>query len=176
MAVNPEIGQIPVSKIHSTFSELSETARSINAASDRLTIAIERLDAALKSLNLGITAWVACDKLAEKSNSPRCDLGYDKVGYGAWGLCLRHVGSPTIKGFPDQLTVWYFNQAPRELRLRAVAHLPELIEELNKNAARIATDLSDKSKDAEELAGVIGIAAKSGRKAEGSEPISGGKK
>jgi prefoldin subunit 5 len=149
---------VSVSKISSTFETLSKTAKKLNDESDKLTKTIEKLDLALQVLNLGVPAWVQFDKWSGEDDSE----GYYEVGYdksmGSWGLCLRSFASNDHTGAENSNT-WAFNGAPRELRIRAVSHVPELIEALDKAASQLVHDLSEKNSDADLIAQALGFPA-----------------
>ena len=77
-----------------SFDQLSNTAQTLNVASDRLSKAMEDLDEALSMLNLGITSWVEFSSHEEGPFSEAEAIGYAKIN-GTWGIGLR-------KTFDDQ--------------------------------------------------------------------------
>jgi hypothetical protein len=162
MALKVEPGTFPIPKIPTKFQDLSQTADSLNSASDRLNRVIEKLETALKSLNLGISARVKFDSWSDEDGN----CGYDEIGYNKlgdkWTLALKTV-SGILGDEGCDSTEWSFNNAPRELRIRAVAHIPELIEELNKIASKVVQDLEEKTKEADELANALSAAVSTPR-------------
>ena len=149
---------VSVSKISSTFETLSKTAKKLNDESDKLAKTIEKLDLALQVLNLGVPAWVQFDKwCGEDDSEGYYEVGYDK-SMGSWGLCLRSFASNDHTGAENSNT-WAFNGAPRELRIRAVSHVPKLIEALDKAASHLVQDLSEKNNDADLIAQALGFPA-----------------
>jgi hypothetical protein len=59
---------------------------------------------------------------------------------------------------PDEVReIWPFNDAPRELRLRAVEKLPELIDQLAKSAEKTAEDVNKKVAETKAFAAAIGV-------------------
>lgn len=156
MTDNP---QIP-NKVSVSFQQLKAAATQLNTVSDELGHSISELDAALKRLNLGISAWVTiAGSLA--STSPdgyfwAQQLGYAKVG-SKWGIALRTVqgnefADPDENPSPEE---WLFNDAPRALRVKAVQELPELLEELTREARATADKITEKIGQAEELVAAI---------------------
>jgi prefoldin subunit 5 len=154
---------VSVPKISSAFEALSKTAKKLNDESDKLTKTIEKLDLALQVLNLGVPAWVQFDKwCGEDDSEGYYEVGYDK-SMGSWGLCLRSFASNDDTGAENSNT-WTFNGAPRELRIRAVSHVPVLIEALDKAASQLVQDLSEKNSDADQIAQALGFPAETDAK------------
>src|ERR1700687_361370 len=119
-----------IAKIQAHFQTLSSVAPALNSASDELNHCLASLDESLKKLNAGLTVWVTFRSrgVAEDQYDDQ-QIGYTKVD-GKWGIAIRHVwGNYATEQFGEEGT-WFFNDAPRELRLLAVDQLPELIEAL----------------------------------------------
>ena len=142
-----------------TFTELSKTALSINEASDKLSKVIERLDNALRSLNLGVAAWV---EINSTSDDDLCwethYIGYDKIA-GKWCIGLKEASGNFNWPERDEGNVWVFSDGPREMRIRAVEHVPKLIETLNSLGNKMAEELIAKTNEAELLAKAIETSA-----------------
>jgi hypothetical protein len=143
--------------VAASFQHLVGTASQLNSASDHLTSVIDRLDAGLKKLNLGVTAWV---EVRRDENPDDCEfitenLGYMRIG-SKWGIALRTIEGTRgddPRNFDDQL--WLFTDAPRELRLRAVDKIPKLIAELDRAAKELTKRLITKIDEVNELAAAI---------------------
>lgn len=151
-----------VSKIQTNFQALSEVASSLNTASDELTKVVGKLDEALKKLNVGLTVWVKFADHGDPNNLSwyDCDqIGYCKVD-GKWGISLRHIWGSEDWDDRNEDGPWLFNDAPREMRLRSVDKIPELIESLSKKAAETTKKIQEKTKEVGELASAIEEAAK----------------
>jgi hypothetical protein len=160
MALIMQPRKTPSSTVSTTFKDLTKTAQSLNSASDKLNQVIEKLDGALRNLNLGVSAWVNFDEWSdEEDNSGHSSVGYSKQN-NKWGIALMSISENHTWGEERSMT-WLFADAPRELRLRAVKHIPELIEELNKVAAKFTNDLIKKTNEADELANAISMASSS---------------
>ena len=143
-------------KIQSNFKALSEVASSLNSASDELTQVVGKLDEALKKLNVGLTEWVIFDdRLPNEDMQYDCDqIGYTKVD-GKWGIALRQIWGHEAYDDHKENGPWLFNDAPREMRLRSVDKIPELIESLNKRASETVKKIQEKTKEVRELAAAI---------------------
>jgi hypothetical protein len=149
-------------KLKTSFLNLSEASRELNAASDTFGAAITSLDEAINELNPGVTAWVNVSDSADEdapwvSSVER--LGYDKMK-GRWGLTLW---AGTVDSEEDSETPtgsWLFNDAPRSLRLRAIEHIPELVEALANEASHTAKRVSEQAHYALKLAESIRVIAK----------------
>jgi hypothetical protein len=145
-----------IAKIQTNFQALSETASSLNSASNELTKVVGRLDEALKKLNVGLSAWVTFeDRLPHEDLQYDCDqIGYCKVE-GKWGISIRHIWGDERWDTKNEDGPWLFNDAPREMRLRSVDEIPQLIESLSTKAANTAKKIQEKTKEVGELAAAI---------------------
>jgi len=143
-------------RITLTFEELTKAAAALNSASDDLADAIGPLDAAFKTLNLGVTAWheFAGDEDREGDFWSH-HVGYAKVE-GKWGLAISVVSgnrSDTPDDYDEQ--EWLFNDAPRWMRVNAIDHIPALLETLVSEVNKTAADLKKKAAIAKDLAQTI---------------------
>ena len=136
-----------VSKIQTHFQALSETASSLNAASDELTQTVALLDESLKKLNVGLSAWVSFRSRDNDDDPYEYDvnqIGYCKVN-GTWGIALRHIWGHEGLDRHSEDGPWLFNDASREMRLASVDKIPDVIEELAKVAASTDQENTGKS-------------------------------
>lgn len=156
MALKITQGASPETKVTLTFKELSKTASSLNQATDRLNLAIQHLNDALKELNLGVSSWRTFSTWEDGPFSTEEQLGYDKWA-GKWGIALRKIfedkSSPNDQ--PEDVTTWTFAEAPREMRIRAISHLHELLAKLNEDAEKTTKSIIIKTIEAEQLAKAI---------------------
>jgi hypothetical protein len=147
-----------IEKVQKHFAALSSVASSLNEASDELTKVVTVLNEALKKLNVGLNAWVTFRTRGNDNQNPEAfdldQIGYCKVN-GAWGIALRHIWGNPIWDEYDAEGPWLFNDAPRELRLHGVDGIPQLIEELGKEASDTTKKVHEKTQEVRELAGVI---------------------
>ena len=159
-------GEMPAQKDDGSFSErvsssyrqLSLAASHLNLVSDELGKSIAVLDAALRKLNLGIASWSRLDRWEDAfGNYSSRYLGYAKVN-NRWGIALRTVAGNN--NTPEDATVeeWLFNEAPRALRIEAVENLPELFENLIKEADVAIRKVKAQSLSARHLATSLGDA------------------
>ena len=147
----------PSARTKNSFQQLAQAAKNLNSVSDELAKPVESLDAGLKKLNLGVTAWTAMEEGQDEFKPEYWwsrDIGYAKIG-GKWGIALRTVsGDDRAPGY-EKVEEWLFSDAPRWLRVTGIEHVPaligKLIEETNKTAARIKERISD----AQELAAAV---------------------
>ena len=132
-----------VHRVQSSYRELSAAAASLNKSSDSLGASVSNLDAALKKLGLGITSWAEFERGSDDNCAWSSDVGYTKNG-GKWGIAIRstfHDG-----GEPD-ITEWPFHEAPRGLRIAAVAKIPELLDQLREDAEKLARRVDEKTSE-----------------------------
>lgn len=144
--------------VSSALKDLSRSAVALNSAATQLAKTIEVLDAALKKLNLGISSWVevAFDSSLDERFWRSERLGYAKIA-GKWGLALRVVSGDELAPPEASETVneWSFAEASRELRIKAIEHLPRLIAKLNEDAQAVTKKLHSGIDEAEKLAAAI---------------------
>jgi hypothetical protein len=146
----------PAERISQSLNGLGAIAARLNAASDEFSKAVAPIDAALKKLNLGVTAWHRY-----VGSSPDQDgyywerrIGYAKVG-GKWGLALA-TASGYMQDPEEDGEEWLFNDAPRWIRIEAIDHVPSLLEELARQAEKTVGELQAKTSTARDLAASFG--------------------
>jgi len=144
-----------VSNVQKHFHALSEIASSLNSASNELTRAVACLDEALKKLNIGLTVWVTFrSRGVDEAQYDDDQIGYGKVE-GRWGLTIRHIwGDYSAERF-DCEGPWLFNDAPREMRLAGVDKIPEVVEELAKEAFNTTKKVEEKARQVQGLSAAI---------------------
>jgi X-X-X-Leu-X-X-Gly heptad repeat protein len=140
----------------SLFKQLADSAARLNSGSDELAKAIRPIDVALKKLNLGVAAWypyIGSEEPDSDGDYYCRRIGYAKVS-GKWGLALSTV-SGNAPHDVHNYEEWLFNDAPRRMRLEALDHIPDLLEQLVKEANKVAEDLQNKAVTARKLAETI---------------------
>ena len=145
-------------RVSSSYRQLSLAASHLNIVSDELGKSISVLDAALKKLNLGISTWSRLDRWEDAfGNYSSRYLGYAKVN-NRWGIALRTVAGNNNQ--PEEATVeeWLFNEAPRALRIEAVEKLPDLFENLIKEADVAIRKVKAQTLNARHLSAALGDA------------------
>jgi hypothetical protein len=174
---NPEI---PLAwRVEDSYRQLAAVASELNTVSDELGKSIEDLNAALRKLNLGVTAWVEVragdnptpDDLSWWSE----DLGYAKVE-NRWGVALRKAFGDYNYPEEEQSESWQFNDAPRLMRLAAIEKIPELLEKLSKEAVETTAKIKGKLAEAQEVAAVVKEAASGPKKSPFARPAQEQKK
>ena len=143
----------PTERIQSTFKQLSHAAVELNTASDELSKPIVICEAALKTLNLGVSAWVELSAGGDGGYWWDRGIGYTQLK-DRWGVALRAREGHLASDEPDTDT-WPFNEAPRWMRIEAVAKLPDLLEALLKQAEDTTQKIRKKIAQANELAEAI---------------------
>lgn len=138
------------------FEQLSQTASSLNTASDLLNKRVEQLESALQRFNLGISCW---EEFAS-SDEERFPLWVsEQIGYSKlkdrWRICLRKKSGHETYPEQDEETTWPFPDAPREMRVRASHHFPKLIAKLNEEAKATEQKLSASTAEIERLTTAI---------------------
>ena len=157
-----------VESVDSLLPSLAATAVNLNESSQSLSELIERIDGALQRLNLGVSAWTVVSHGGNAIVSSWSeDLGYGRTGRKSWGLMLRKVE----QHFPDidQYDEWPFNEAPRELRVRAVKHIPNLLKKLDEASQELVKNLSASIEGTAAIVGALEQAARPQRAIKGKK-------
>jgi prefoldin subunit 5 len=144
-----------IEKIQSSFQALSAVASSLNSASDELTKTVTILDEALRKLNIGLTVWVSyANHDVEPGDFDNDQIGYCKLN-SKWGIALRREWGDTQRGEYGGEGPWLFNDAPRDMRLKGVDKIPELIAALSVEATETTKKVREKTQEISELASAI---------------------
>lgn len=142
----------PSGRVQTSYKQLTVAATNLNTASDGLREAMSVFDAALKKLNLGISAWVTVsgndDEVGEWWSR---EIGYTRIG-DKWGIALKTASGNY--GCPDRDSVekWLFDDAPRWMRIEAVGKIPDLLEALLRQAEDTTKKIEDKTEEVFALA------------------------
>ncbi|SRR5258708_5022357 len=148
-----------IKRVQFSYLQLSLVASDLNEVSDQLGKSVAELDAALKKLNLGISAWVSMRSDEYEDGTYVIDqIGYAKVE-GKWGITLRTMNGHVNWPDQEQVDTWLFNDSPRSLRLSAIAHIPALLEALSKEATENTQKIKARLAEAQEVATAVKAAA-----------------
>lgn len=158
--------QVPLNeRVQTSFQILAEKATHLNQVSDELTKPIETLDAELKQLGLGISAWIIIHH--DRSEYTDCwyseELGYTKLN-NRWGIALRTSSGDYNDPENDTCHEWHFADSPRSLRIKAVDHLPALLDELSEEAVKMASAIRAKTEIADQVVAAVRPGSAKGRK------------
>ena len=143
-----------LSRVENSFRQLATTAQALNTASEDLGKVIRQLDASLKKLGLGVTAWVSVNGTSDDVQYWTTELGYAKTD-GKWGLSLREVTGSHLDSNDVSEQVWSYNEAPRQQRAEAVEKIPDLLEKLLQHAQDATRELKEKIEHATELTSLV---------------------
>jgi hypothetical protein len=149
-----KIANPSITRVENSFKQLAVAAQALNGASDDLAKVIRHLDASLKKLALGITAWVQVSGTSDETQYWTSELGYANVD-GKWGIALREVTGYLLDSTDETEEIWNFGSAPRALRAEAVGKLPELLEKMLQQTEETTKNLKEKTEQAAELAFLV---------------------
>ncbi|MGA2593158.1 MAG: hypothetical protein ABSH32_24855 [Bryobacteraceae bacterium] len=130
-------------RVQRSYKLLSAVATDLNTASDRLGASVATLETLLRKLNLGVSTWVHFTK-SHSENSEYYyfeDIGYTKLS-GKWGLAIRTVSGAEFAD-QDEVDAWAFNEAPRGLRVKSIVKVPDLLDQLIKEATGMIKDINE---------------------------------
>lgn len=148
----------PQERIQPAFKRLSDTAATLNAASDQLSAVISQLNSALQKLNIGISGWI---KLSGGTNSANGEYSVRELGYARmgkmWGVTLRERSGQLGREEDEERETWPFQEAPRWLRLEAVSKIPNLIDHLVDQAESTAQRVVKKTEEARGLVQALNL-------------------
>jgi hypothetical protein len=141
-------------RLSSAFKRLAATTKDLKAASDEFTKPISKIEQVLEPLQIRFATW---QKLAGGEDNYggywSRDVGYAKVE-GKWGLAIRTVNG-NHHWDEDQIEMWRFHEAPSSMRIQALDQLPDLLEEIIKNAEKTSKKLREMTPEAQELASAL---------------------
>jgi hypothetical protein len=141
-----------------TFPKLRVAAKALNTASDETAKAVSPIESVLKSLNIGVPTWTQMSGNEDDDGAYWSrDVGYAKLNAN-WGLCIRTTNGHHGYDYHNE-EVWEFNEAPRWMRIDAIAKLPDLIEALVTRTEDTAKKIKAKTKQASEIAAALVAAA-----------------
>jgi len=153
MPANESAQVSAVDRVRTSYKQLAIAARTLNSASDELSVATSVLDAALERLYLGISAWVQISGGDDEDSSYWWgrDIGYTRIK-DAWRIALRTRSGYVDQPDEDSEEQWPFAEAPRWMRIEAVAKFPELLDALLKQTQDTTTKLKKRAEQTIELA------------------------
>jgi hypothetical protein len=143
-----------LNRVKESYRQLSAVASSINSASDRLGSSIAPLETGIRKLGLDVSSWVVFNEWHSEDRLEHSveEIGYTRVGR-TWGLAIRvRVGDVAND---EESQIWPFNEAPRTMRARSIEKIPDLLEQLVKDAARVEADIVSQVETVEELGEAI---------------------
>jgi len=145
-------------RVNSSFSKLSSAAKDLNSVSDELGRAISAIDLVLQRLNLGVPSWVRVTGYSDEfANYQYREIGYSKIN-NKWGIALR-TRQGNENDDDERSESWSFNDAPRWQRVEAVEKIPDLMDQLVKEAEATTKRIKDKIDHAKHLADAFEQAA-----------------
>lgn len=140
----------PIESVEQSYLRLTLISQSLNAASDKLGQSITKVENLIKNLNLGISSWVNFQDSEDNGYYSYERLVYTKEGKN-WGLFIKkghgHEAEPV-----ETSEIWAFNEAPRELRVRAIKKLPDLLARLAKDSEAIMAQVEKGTEDVDAFA------------------------
>lgn len=141
----------PVDRVRNSYKQLASASRGLNNASDEFKGAVSVLDAALERLNLGVAAWVELSANEDDDGSWWSrEVGYTRIG-DSWRIALRSGSGDYQSPDRDSVEEWAFDEAPRWMRIEAIARIPDLLEALLKQTEDTTNKLKKRTEQVLEL-------------------------
>jgi hypothetical protein len=146
MAASKPVAPSIKERVQQSYRQLAVVATQLNTVSDKLTSNVSDLEAALIRLHLGITSWFAFRSWHSEDHFHYWseEVGFTKLG-GKWCIAIREVSGDQQEGHTVD-SEWSFKEAPRLMRIKAIAKIPDLLEQLIKDGTQ-ATKTATKQID-----------------------------
>jgi hypothetical protein len=142
------------SRISSSYKQLTQAATELNAVSDELGKFVTALDAALRRLNLGIATWLRLESREDGSgNYTKRDSVTQKSAISGASPCARWPAITTTSKTPTSRSGC--STTPAALRIESVEKLPDLFENLVKEADAATKQIRTKTERAQALASAL---------------------
>ena len=136
-----------------SLQQIKQAAGTLNAATDRFSKVILEIEEFLKTLNIGVACWVTIPG-TEWADEQTGASGFNQLGYskvnGKWGFALS-----SFNDYADEPDVWAFHDSSRDLRLKSVACLPLLLDELANGATKLSHDVDERTHEVEQLVAAL---------------------
>lgn len=144
-----------VQRVQESYRQLPVVTKTLNDASDKLNASVKRLETFFKKNPIGVASWVNfhASESPDGSHYYKEQVGYAKVD-NKWGLAIRTIRGNEIDGDED-VNAWAFNESARGLRVRAVPKLPELLEQLVKDASEMVGEVNEQIKAVDFLSATL---------------------
>lgn len=157
----PAISLVDVFKAQTKLQALTNAAQNLNELSDRLTAQVAEIETTINKLNLGVRAVVDVETSSDDGLSTCVlRLGYGKVD-GKWGFTIDQFLEPDPE---DTYEKWAFKDAPRDLRLKVVERIPQLLDELTTTSIKLASVINEKITVTKQLAASFKLSSTAGSK------------
>lgn len=149
---SPEVP--PAARLAAAYKRLATAATEYREATKEFSAPIDAIDRALRALDIDVITWkkMAGDEDEYGAYWHR-DVGYARIK-GDWCLAIR-----TVRGHEqaeeDDIEQWPFGAAPSSLRIEAIDKLPDLLEQLIRNAEKTTKKLRERTGEARKLAAAL---------------------
>jgi len=141
-------------EVEVALKHIETVSNTLNQSSDLLSQKIVEIESALNHYKLGIWAWLEKPlfyRLESDGNGVDVEVSYH-FGYGKirdkWGLLIHE--RPDYD--PEILSPLFLKDAPRDIRVRAVERIPELLKCVTDKAAEFSREIMKKTELAEQIA------------------------
>ena len=139
-------------ELEGSLNQIASLSRTLNEASDQLSKQLSEIEAALNAFAAGIWVWAKRPIKKEYETDPAIayvhELGYGKLN-GKWGLL---VSSGWEDAEPEGIETKFLRDAPRDIRLRAMDEMPQLLEAFAQKLAETTEETTKKVLRAKEIA------------------------
>ncbi|HSS99110.1 MAG TPA: hypothetical protein VLK33_18875 [Terriglobales bacterium] len=150
---------IEQAEVSNLLKQLKTSSEVLNVSTRSLTDEVSFIEDTINELNIGVTTEVLCDKSVSEDGLLNTEL---KLRYGKetghWGFVVsEHIEDQHFYSPDDRISnrSWTFRDAPRELRLRAVVKIPDLLKAMLRETNQLAERVSSSASFASDLAATM---------------------
>jgi hypothetical protein len=140
--------------VGTALHQIEVLSQTLNQSSDLLSQKIVEIESAINQYKLGVWAWLEqplFHQMESDGNGHDMEMTYH-LGYGKvrdkWGILMHQ----RLDYDPESFEPIFLKDAPRDIRVRAIDHISELIERIAAKAAEVNQQVAQKTKLAEQIA------------------------
>ncbi len=145
---------------NAALAKLTSLSQALANASDQLSQHIIEMESALEDLNFGLWAWVKDDPLqidevsgVDKDGKHTTIHLIQQLGYGKHnGKWAFLVASGSEESWDTDAKISLLRNAPRDIKLRAMDRIPQLLDSLIEEVTRMMEETQQKAQEAKGIA------------------------
>lgn len=142
----PKLEKYDPAKLNAQLQQLTKASEKVNELTDELNRHVSDIEANVNRLTLGISVDVVVSTSSDEEGfrTQEIIIAYGKVG-NRWGIFIKKEVEDLRFPDPDNIDidVWPFHEAPRDLRLKSVGYIPNLLDALIKKSEEIQSQIQD---------------------------------
>lgn len=143
-------------RVADAFRRLAKSTQNLEVAVKEWKSYISALNAALRKLNIGVSAWQVISNGGDDEQHEwwTREIGYSKIK-DDWCIALRRSWGDHQFPEADGEETWRFEDAPRWVMVEAAAKIPDLLETLVKRTDETTDKVRKRTKETAEVAAAL---------------------